>query len=109
MSPRKSRFEGLFEPEATEPEQPAQAPLQDVPETGDILEETKEPRHQDTKKSRNQGKSAGAVPRVKTNYEIRQDYVREMKLIAVNEGRKIYDVLEEAIGQYIKHRGAKNG
>ena len=108
MSQRKSRFEGLFEPETSQPEQSVQAPSQHVLETGDTSEEIKKSRNKIIKNSRIQGNS-GSVPRVKTNYEIRQDYVREMKLIAVNEGRKIYDVLEEAIGQYINQRHADNG
>jgi hypothetical protein len=38
----------------------------------------------------------------KTNYEIRQDYVRALMRIAVDEERKIYDVLEEAIAEYLE-------
>ncbi len=106
MSTRRSRFEGLFEPQASQAEHPVQeqaeqaaAPLRDTSE--EILKERKE----ETKKPRNQ---EGIAPRVKTNYEIRQDYVRTMKRIAVDEGRKIYEVMEEAIGQYIERHNAKH-
>ena len=44
---------------------------------------------------------------MKTNYEIRQDYVRALKRIAVDEERKIYDVLEEAIGEYLQRHPEK--
>jgi hypothetical protein len=97
MSKQKSRFEGLFEPSA---QQPAQPVGEQVSKT-DPGEETLEERKQESKKSR---KEENAVSRVKTNYEIRQDYVLALKRIAVDEERKIYDVLEEAIAQYLERR-----
>jgi hypothetical protein len=65
-----------------------------------------EPRNQESKKSRNQETADNAISRVKTNYEIREDYVRAFKRIAVDEGRKIYQVLEEAMGEYLQRRAS---
>jgi hypothetical protein len=53
--------------------------------------EKKKPRKQET-----------PFPRIKTNYEIRQDYVQGLKQVALDESRKIYDVLEETIGEYLE-------
>jgi hypothetical protein len=58
-------------------------------------------RKEEKKKSRMQERP---FPRIKTNYEIRQDYVQGLKRVALDESRKIYDVLEEAIGEYLERR-----
>jgi hypothetical protein len=98
MSTQKSRFAGLFnEPQGNQTAQPVGKPVAKK----DPGEEPLEERKQESKKSR---KEENAVSRVKTNYEIRQDYVRALKRIAVDEERKIYDALEEAIAQYLERR-----
>jgi hypothetical protein len=86
MSTAKSRFEGLFDPQVKQLEQ-------------ERNQEIKESIILYSKKSRIKGSS---VPRIKTNYEIRQDYVQALKRIALDEHRKIYEVIEEAIDQYLK-------
>jgi undecaprenyl pyrophosphate synthase len=98
MSTQKSRFHGLFEQQASQPEQPARMRAAKKASA----EETLKPRNQETKKSRKE--EEGTVTRVKTNYEIRQDYVRALKRVAVDEGRKIYEVMEEAISEYLERR-----
>jgi hypothetical protein len=95
VSTKKSRFEGLFTPQDTRPAQPGDAPRGEEARK----QESKKARIQETKKSR---KEESPVLRIKTNYEIRQEYLRALKRIAVEEERKIYEVLEEAIGEYLE-------
>jgi hypothetical protein len=97
MSKPKSKFQGLFEIPSRQPEQPVG---EQVVQT-DTGEETLEERNQACKKSRKR-KEENQVARVKTNYEIRQDYVRALKRIAVDEERKIYEVIEDAIAEYLE-------
>jgi hypothetical protein len=101
MNTQKSRFQGLFEPTGNQPAQPVEEQVAKKATGEEILQERKE----ETKKSR---KEERPVTRIKTNYEIRQDYVRALKRIAVDEERKIYEVIEEAIAEYLKrHPGSK--
>jgi undecaprenyl pyrophosphate synthase len=101
MNTQKSRFHGLFEQPVSQPEQPERKPAVKKTKGEEILQS----RNQEYKKSRKE--EEGGVTRVKTNYEIRQDYVRALKRIAVDEERKIYDVLEEAIGEYLQRHPEK--
>jgi hypothetical protein len=52
-------------------------------------------------------KSAGAPKqkRVNRGYKLREDVIKELKLIAVYEDRNLYQVMEEAIEQYLERRG----
>jgi predicted secreted Zn-dependent protease len=102
MNTQKSRFQGLFEPQVSQPEQPERKrAAKKAPG-----EETMKVRNQETKKSRKE--EEGTVTRIKTNYEIRQDYVRAVKRIALDEDRNIYEVLEQAIGEYLeRHKESK--
>jgi hypothetical protein len=97
MSTQKSRFEGLFDPQVNQPDQPVGEQVT----KSDTEEETLQERNQEIKKTR---KQASPFSRVKTNYEIRHDYVRALKRIAVDEERKIYEVMEEAIAEYLERR-----
>ena len=97
MSTKRSKFEGLFEAGDTQEEHP----LQQGENVAPTHEERLRRRNQEKKKSR---KEEGVLPRIKTNYEIREDYVRAFKRIAVDDGRKIYQVLEEAMGEYLQRR-----
>ncbi len=110
---KRSKFHGLF---GEIPESPAEEPaiVEDLvnvgpdesPRNQEIKKSRKEAitsRTQGIKKSRNQ--EGTEVTRTKTNYEIRDDYVLAMKRLAVDEGRKIYEVLESAIKEYLKKKG----
>jgi hypothetical protein len=82
MNKQKTRFQGLFEPQATQP-------------TGE-----------QAAKSENHTTRSQQVPftRVKTNIQLRQDYFKGIKKIAVDEDRNIYEVLEDAMAQYLERR-----
>jgi hypothetical protein len=101
MNKAKSKFQGLFESPSSQAEQPVK---EQAPKTANG-EETLEEINQEKKKSR---KEENSFPRVKTNYELRQDYVKAFKRIAVDEDRKIYDVIDEAMGEYLKRRKVSN-
>lgn len=46
--------------------------------------------------------------RVNRGYALREDYVKQLKRIAVDEDRKLYEVMEEALAQYLaRHRDSK--
>jgi hypothetical protein len=102
MSTKKSRFQGLFEPEDKQTEQSVHDQAEQVVSPPSASsEETLKGRNQEIKKSR---KQESIVPRIKTNYEIRADYVHAMKRLAVDDRRKIYELMEDAIGQYLERR-----
>ncbi len=42
--------------------------------------------------------------RVNRGYALREDYVKQLKRIAVDEDRKLYEVMEEALAQYLARR-----
>jgi hypothetical protein len=42
--------------------------------------------------------------RVNRGYALREDLIKELKLIAVYEDRNLYQVMEEAIEQYLERR-----
>lgn len=46
--------------------------------------------------------SGVAWKRVSRGYALREDLVRALKLIAIDEGRKLYEVIEEALEQYLR-------
>jgi hypothetical protein len=94
-----TRFQGLFE------DNQADQPVGKQVAKSDAREEILPERNQEFKKRRNQ---ESLFPRIKTNYEIRQDYVRALKRIAVDEERKIYEVMEQAISEYLeRHQESK--
>ncbi len=104
MSTRRSKFQGLFgdgQPEA-ETSSPHQAEPSVAPT---VPEEILESRNEETKKERKQDNGAPTLTRVKTNYEIREDYVRAFKVMAADERRKIYQLLEEAMKDFLVKRG----
>lgn len=47
--------------------------------------------------------------RVNRGYALREDYVKQLKRIAVEEDRKLYEVMEEALAQYLARRRDGNG
>lgn len=98
MSTKKSKFAGLFgEPQQEEEMQQTQTEPA-VSEDESKIQEINLEREEGKKKSR---KQVDEIVRVKTNYEIREDYVRAFRIMAASEGRKIYQLLEEAIGEYL--------
>ncbi len=48
-------------------------------------------------------------PRVNRGYALREDYVKQLKRIAVEEDRKLYEVMEEALAQYLARRRDSDG
>ncbi len=105
MSAKKSKFQGLFEDGQVEEEV---APPQQQAEQSTLpveQEEVQKARSEEIKKSRKQDTGTDGMSRVKTNYEIREDYVRAFKVMAADEGRKIYQLLEEAMHDFLVKRG----
>jgi len=47
--------------------------------------------------------------RVNRGYALREDYVKQLKRIAVEEDRKLYEVMEEALAQYLARRRVDDG
>ncbi len=47
--------------------------------------------------------------RVNRGYALREDYVKQLKRIAVEEDRKLYEVMEEALAQYLARRRSDDG
>ena len=52
-------------------------------------------------------KSEGAQVRQSRGYKIRDDLVKECKRIALEEDRKLYQVMEEALEEYIQRKRSK--
>jgi len=105
MSTKKSKFAGLFGEPEQEGETQQSLPDRPLAVEQPAAQEIEIEREEGKKKSRKQGDE---VVRVKTNYEIREDYVRAFRIMAASEGRKIYQLLEEAIEQYLASK-AKSG
>jgi hypothetical protein len=54
----------------------------------------------------NEGADVQNQTRVKRGCALRADVINELKLIAVREDRTVYQVMEEAIEQYLVRRAA---
>ena len=63
---------------------------------------TEPSRNLETKISRKEN----GVKRRKLGYEIREDLIRQCKQVALDEDRKIYEVIEEALVAYLANRSA---
>ena len=61
-------------------------------------------RNQEIEKSRNRESVVEKPRRIKRGYELREDLVKAFKVTAAEEGRKIYEVMEEALEQYLERR-----
>jgi undecaprenyl pyrophosphate synthase len=61
-------------------------------------------RNRNIEKSRNRETVSAKPRRIKRGYELREDLVRACKMIAAQEDRKIYEVMEEALEQYLEQR-----
>jgi hypothetical protein len=46
------------------------------------------------------------IARVNRGYKLREDIIRDMKNLATNSNRKLYDVMEEAMLDYLKKHSA---
>jgi len=53
------------------------------------------------KKSRKEDAAASSPPLVKVNWQVRPERLKQIKLHAVNNHRKIYEVLDEALEHYL--------
>jgi hypothetical protein len=65
-------------------------------------------RNRDVEKSRNREITPAKPRRIKRGYELREDLVKAFKMIAAQEDRKIYEVMEEALEQYLEQRKQSN-
>jgi len=61
-------------------------------------------RNREITKSRNREIEPEKPRRIKRGYELREDLVKAFKVTAAEEGRKIYEVMEEALEQYLERR-----
>jgi len=50
-----------------------------------------------------------APKRVNRGYMLREDVVRDLRVLAVLEGRKLYEVMEEALMAYLAQRRSTYG
>lgn len=50
-----------------------------------------------------QGPISGSK-RVNRGYALREDLIREYKVLAAKDGRKLYEVMEEALEEYLERR-----
>lgn len=46
----------------------------------------------------------GKPKRVNRGYMLREDLIRELRVLAVQEGRNLYEVMEEAFEAYLERR-----
>jgi hypothetical protein len=66
-----------------------------------------EPREQNTRNQEiKKPRKEEEVKRRKYNYETREDLIRRMKRVALDEDRKMYEVIEEAMEEYLAKRSA---
>jgi hypothetical protein len=73
-----------------------------APEVRQVEPHEQDSRNQETKKPRKEEE----MKRRKYNYEVREELIRKMKRIALEEDRKIYEVIEEALSEYLAKRSA---
>ena len=77
--------------------------LYDVPKTNEQLQKNKidEKSHSRTKAQSYQN----TIVRVNRGYKLREDIIKDMKILATNSDKKLYEVMEEAMLDYLKkHR-----
>jgi hypothetical protein len=77
--------------------------LYDVPKTNEQLQENKidEKSHFRTNAQSHQN----TIVRVNRGYKLREDIIKDMKILATNSDKKLYEVMEEAMLDYLKkHR-----
>jgi hypothetical protein len=77
--------------------------LYDVPKTNELLQESKidEKSHYRTNAQSHQN----TIVRVNRGYKLREDIIKDMKILATNSNKKLYEVMEEAMLDYLKkHR-----
>jgi hypothetical protein len=48
------------------------------------------------------------IKRVNRGYTLREDYVKALKRIALDDGRKLYEVMDEALAAYIQARATSS-
>jgi hypothetical protein len=64
-------------------------------------EDSKESRKEEKKLSR---KEEPEVVRKKFNYAVRVDFMKTCKRLALEEDKKLYQVIEDALEMYLRHR-----
>ncbi len=77
--------------------------------TVDVAPPTEEIQQSINEEIKNSRNKEGTQPkRIKTNYEIRQDLVKQIKRVATDDDKKIYEVIEEALQLYLHNRAQSN-
>ena len=57
--------------------------------------------------NRASAKSQNKTKRVNRGYQLREDLIKDMRRVALNEDRKLYEVMEEAISDYLERKGSQ--
>ena len=42
--------------------------------------------------------------RVNRDYALREEYIKQLKRIAIEEDRKLYEIMDDALAQYLRGR-----
>lgn len=53
--------------------------------------------------------AAAPAPRINRGYALREDLVKQLKRVALDEDRKLYEVMDDAMEQYLARRRAAAG
>ena len=67
--------------------------------------ETEKSPFEEIEKGRKVGKKTHGVERVKPGYEVRRDLLLAVKRLALDEDRFNYEIVEEALEEYLRKKG----
>jgi flagellar basal body P-ring protein FlgI len=90
MIQQKTKFQGLFEPKVNQPTR------EQIIEQGEHMAELDEGVKIRRRKN--------PYPRVKANIQLREEYYRALKQIGLDENKLIYEILDQAVGEYLERR-----
>jgi hypothetical protein len=60
-------------------------------------------------KKTDEAKTTLQPKRINRGYKLREDLIKGCKQVALNEDRKLYEVMEEALTQYLSQKGINQG
>jgi len=69
-----------------------------------IIAEVQQSENAETQKRGNAETQLGPK-RVNRGYQLREDLIKDLRRVALNEDRKLYEVMEEAITEYLARKG----